>query len=64
MRYDKIIIPNCINTVSRRCVNCGKRGTKYNPVGFQVDPYEEDINNNPTLYWLCSSCVYVSAQNI
>ena len=38
------------------CVECGKEGTKDNPVTFGPDSFNEEINGDDTSVWECADC--------
>ena len=48
------------------CESCGREATEYepNPVTFEEDPYQSDINGDHTLVWECATCRQSSADSI
>ena len=40
----------------KQCIFCDKFGTEDNPVFYTEDPYDAEINDDPRLHWICSSC--------
>lgn len=47
-------------TVMGRCENCGD----FKLVVYTTDPFDVEIRDDHTEYWLCSKCHYESGENI
>lgn len=47
----------------KRCDQC-KRLFPISELQHIADPYESEINNDDTLYWLCEACIKVSEMEI
>jgi hypothetical protein len=38
------------------CEHCHKKSTKSNPVGWDVNPYDQELGNDNTKHWICGNC--------
>jgi hypothetical protein len=48
------------------CQSCHKWATEHeeNPVTFDSDPYDDEINGNTTEVWECENCRHESSMDI
>ena len=47
-----------------KCIHCGVSNSVENPVTFDVNPFEEEVNHNNSKDWECDKCREQSAQDI
>jgi hypothetical protein len=47
-----------------KCEDCEAKDTPENPVTYDVDPFNYEINDDSTKYWLCANCRQSSADDI
>lgn len=47
-----------------KCYLCKCQDSKDNPVTWDVDPYDDDVNGDDTKHWICGECSYERSQEI